>query len=46
VRRDGEWILRDLGSTNGTGLNGKRVGRASVHAGDQLLLGHQLIMLD
>jgi pSer/pThr/pTyr-binding forkhead associated (FHA) protein len=34
------WALRDLGSTNGTRVNGWRVDEAELHAGDELMLGH------
>jgi hypothetical protein len=36
---DGCWILRDLGSSNGTWVNGRRVVEAEVVAGDELSLG-------
>jgi DNA-binding NtrC family response regulator len=36
---DGEIHLEDLGSTNGTLLNGESVGEAIVRTGDELLLG-------
>jgi predicted component of type VI protein secretion system len=36
VKTEGLLILRDLGSTNGTRVNGKRVRRASLLADDQL----------
>jgi pSer/pThr/pTyr-binding forkhead associated (FHA) protein len=36
VKTEGLLILRDLGSTNGTRVNGKRVRRASLLANDQL----------
>src|SRR4051812_45164242 len=36
---DGCWILRDLGSSNGTWVNGRRVVEAEVAAGDELRLG-------
>ena len=41
LRRDGErWLLRDLGSRNGTRLNGMRVTEeVEVRPGDQLSLG-------
>ena len=41
VAPDGEsWVVRDLGSTNGTYLNGARVTRATpLAAGDQLRIG-------
>ncbi|GHC55627.1 DUF1707 and FHA domain-containing protein [Streptomyces flavofungini] len=36
----GMWVLRDLGSTNGTSVNGRRViGAAVVQAGDQVSFG-------
>ncbi|MEU8591871.1 DUF1707 and FHA domain-containing protein [Streptomyces sp. NPDC048664] len=39
-RQDGLWVLRDLGSTNGTTVNGRRViGAAFVRAGDQVGFG-------
>jgi pSer/pThr/pTyr-binding forkhead associated (FHA) protein len=38
-RRDGVWIL-DLGSTNGTWVNGERMdGRHRLHAGDVVRIG-------
>jgi NADPH-dependent 2,4-dienoyl-CoA reductase/sulfur reductase-like enzyme len=42
---NGQYVLRDLGSTNGTFLNGKRVEPGSVHrlnANDSLRFGHVL----
>jgi hypothetical protein len=40
-RRGGVWVLRDLGSTNGTCVNGRRVaGAAVVREGDQVSFGH------
>lgn len=40
VRGDGQWRVRDLGSTNGTYLNGQKViAPTVVAAGDQLALG-------
>ncbi|MGP3947592.1 FHA domain-containing protein [Streptomyces sp. 7N604] len=39
-REGGIWVLRDLGSTNGTWVNGRRVtGRAPVQPGDQVTFG-------
>ncbi|MFE9610036.1 FHA domain-containing protein [Streptomyces sp. NPDC006012] len=40
TRQGGMWVLRDLGSTNGTVVNGRRViGAAVVRAGDQVAFG-------
>jgi hypothetical protein len=36
---DDEWTIRDLGSTNGTWLNGARIREARVFRGDVLRLG-------
>ncbi|GGJ21911.1 DUF1707 and FHA domain-containing protein [Streptomyces brasiliensis] len=40
-RQGGMWVLTDLGSTNGTTVNGRRViGAALVREGDQVGFGH------
>ena len=38
-REGGNWWLVDLGSTNGTELNGKRVQRSKLADGDTITLG-------
>ncbi|WP_240483336.1 FHA domain-containing protein, partial [Streptomyces pathocidini] len=39
-REGGIWVLKDLGSTNGTWVNNRRVtGRAVVRAGDLVTFG-------
>ena len=44
--RDGVWVIQDLASTNGTAVNGARVGRIALHAGDIVTLGGQPIEID
>jgi pSer/pThr/pTyr-binding forkhead associated (FHA) protein len=44
--RGGVWVLQDLASTNGTSVNGERVGRTTLHAGDVISLGNQAIQVD
>jgi hypothetical protein len=45
--RGGAWVLSDLGSTNGTRLNGRRVDRPEVvRTGDQIEVGTALITFD
>jgi hypothetical protein len=36
---DGRWVVADLGSTNGVKVNGRRVERAALEPGDELVLG-------
>ena len=43
---DGAWLVVDLGSTNGTWLLNRRVGRARVIAGDELTLGDCVVVLE
>jgi len=43
---DGDWTLRDRGSTNGTYVNGLRVvDEMVVRAGDELALGYSRFIL-
>lgn len=45
-RQGGLWVLRDLGSTNGTSVNGRRViGAAVVRDGDQVAFGRMSFRL-
>jgi hypothetical protein len=44
--RDGHWVMRDLGSTNGTRVNGKRVVRCRLEPGDRLSLGSAELLVD
>lgn len=39
VQRGGAWEVEDLGSTNGTHLNGQRVRRAPLRDGDRIRAG-------
>src|SRR5438552_9696868 len=45
VRRTGNiFTIRDLGSTNGTFVNGQRVTEAVLSVGDEILVGSTLIV--
>jgi hypothetical protein len=46
ILRDGRWVLQDLGSTNGSRLNGRRVGRCQLRPGDDLWLGEARLRVD
>ena len=48
IERDGEgWAIRDLGSKNGTMLNGaKLAARATLKPGDRITAGHLIIIYD
>lgn len=42
----GRWILRDLGSLNGTYVNGERVAERVLNPGDEIMLGSTRIIFD
>jgi hypothetical protein len=46
VFRDGNWIVQDLKSTNGTEVNGLSVGRCELCAGDELAIGTHRLIID
>jgi hypothetical protein len=46
VFRDGNWVLQDLESANGTAVNGVRVGRCEVRPGDLVELGDARLQID
>jgi hypothetical protein len=46
VFRDGNWIIQDLTSTNGTEVNGVTVGRLKLCPGDELAIGTHRLMID
>src|SRR5437763_10945066 len=47
VISDGHWVLKDLGSANGTYLNGSRVeNELRLHAGDRIRLGDTEIVFE
>jgi two-component system NtrC family sensor kinase len=45
-RIDGSYILRDLGSSNGTYVNGKRITERLLIPGDRIQVGKQLLLFN
>ncbi|MEZ4288559.1 MAG: FHA domain-containing protein [Polyangiales bacterium] len=45
-RVDGSYVLRDLGSLNGTYINGTRVREQVLHTGDEIRIGSTSIKFD
>ena len=44
VSGDPGWVLVDLGSTNGTFVNGQRMNRQTLHHGDQIRIGGTVLV--
>jgi pSer/pThr/pTyr-binding forkhead associated (FHA) protein len=42
----GEVVVRDLGSTNGTWVNGRRVARGRLKPGDEMSIAHNRYRLE
>jgi hypothetical protein len=45
-RSNGSWEIEDLGSTNGVEINGRRVARGRLTAGDEVTLGNKTFVFD
>ena len=43
---NGDWAVRDLGSTNGVKINGRRVDSARLAPGDEVTLGTTSFVFD
>jgi pSer/pThr/pTyr-binding forkhead associated (FHA) protein len=41
---DDYWIYEDLGSTNGSAINGRRIGKSELRDGDRLELGNTVLV--
>src|SRR5580693_5177685 len=48
IEKQGEnWILKDLGSKNGTALNGAKIASPTVlKSGDRIIAGHLIVICD
>ncbi|HEY7160521.1 MAG TPA: sigma 54-interacting transcriptional regulator, partial [Acidobacteriota bacterium] len=46
IKKKNEWWIKDLGSTNGILINGKKVTEAPLHRGDQIQAGTAVIRID
>lgn len=44
--RDGHWVVCDLGSTNGTTVNGASVGRCRLRPGDRVMFADTALKID
>lgn len=44
-RAGNEWVVDDLGSTNGTWINGQRIAKQGVSLGDQVEIGQTVFVL-
>ena len=42
--RGGQWYVEDLGSTNGTLVNGRRITRQPLSDGDVIRIGHSVLV--
>ena len=45
LKEDGALVIRDLGSTNGTRVNGERIDRSPVAPGDSIRIGNHVLSL-
>jgi diguanylate cyclase (GGDEF)-like protein len=41
---DGKFVVEDLGSTNGTFVQGRRIDRSDLHTGDRLQIGPNVVL--